>query len=393
MARIEGTAASETLTGTAENDLIFGFGGDDSAVGGAGSDGIEGDEGDDTLVGGEGADTLEGGLGGDELNGGGGGDFAECVFSDTAVHIDLNVVDQNDGDRLIAIEHVRGGDQDDVLIGNAADNWLDGYIGADSLVGNDGDDVLGVFPAGGGVVATMNGGGGSDTLRGFPSAANVSLLTQGTVDPNGLFFTGIENLSGGAELTGDDGANRLGGGSGDDMLIGRGGADRLYGDGGIDLNRNGFIVWSSTYKRTEGDDALYGGDGGDQMIGGRGDDALLGEAGKDTLKGGDDLDTLTGGLGKDKLEGDKHADRFVFASAAESGARDKARDVIVDFTRSDGDKVDLTALGITDFDAQAQIAPEGTGAVLKLDLDGDGRFDDFGLTFKGTVPVQADFLL
>jgi hypothetical protein len=68
--------------------------------------------------------------------------------------------------------------------------------------------------------------------------------------------------------------------------------------------------------------------------------------------------------------------------------------VIQDFV-SGIDRIDLRALGITDFDAQVAIgARSSTVTVVQIDLDRDGRFDDFGLQFNGGVtPVESDFIL
>ncbi|MEL6583008.1 MAG: hypothetical protein AAFQ36_04180 [Pseudomonadota bacterium] len=90
------------------------------------------------------------------------------------------------------------------------------------------------------------------------------------------------------------------------------------------------------------DDVLDGRGGRDLLIGAAGDDELIGGGGRDTLRGGSGSDTLTGGKGKDVLHGG--ADDDTFAMTVRGG-----RDKVKDFSLSD-DQVDVSALGIDDFD-------------------------------------------
>ncbi|GAA0580347.1 hypothetical protein GCM10009416_18400 [Craurococcus roseus] len=93
-----------------------------------------------------------------------------------------------------------------------------------------------------------------------------------------------------------------------------------------------------------GNDSITGEGGDDRLHGSAGDDTLLGGAGYDALMGGDGADRLAGGSGGDVLIGGAGADAFVFASAADGNDR------IQDFTRSQGDEIDLSAI---DADATA----------------------------------------
>ena len=52
-------------------------------------------------------------------------------------------------------------------------------------------------------------------------------------------------------------------------------------------------------SRSSGDDALYGGRGGDELRGGAGDDSLFGRRGPDYLNGGAGFDDGRGGQGSD----------------------------------------------------------------------------------------------
>ncbi|MBB4086383.1 beta strand repeat-containing protein [Sphingomonas carotinifaciens] len=303
-----GTVAA-TLTGNAENNLIVGR------------------TGGDTLSGGAGNDILRGAAGADLLDGGTGLDTADYTGSLGAVTINLRYATASggdaEGDRLVSIENATGGAQSDVLNGSAAANILSGAAGNDTLFGDDGND-------------TLYGGDGQDRLDGGKNE------------------------------------DALYGDAGDDWLMGGQQADRLYGGAGND-RLIGDTDWISSLAAK---DVLDGGDGDDWLVGdgtaftasGRGaDDRLTGGAGNDVLIGDGETfatgaigggDTLDGGAGDDILYGDAvtmaagsrggadtltggtGADRFVFAGSF-------GRDTITDFTRSDGDVIDLSGHGLS----------------------------------------------
>src|SRR6185295_17393591 len=77
-------------------------------------------------------------------------------------------------------------------------------------------------------------------------------------------------------------------------------------------------------------DNLDGRDGNDTLRGGAGNDFLTGGAGDDSLTGGGGGDELSGGLG---------ADHFVFDVAATT-----SQDLLNDFTRAQGDRIDVSQL-------------------------------------------------
>lgn len=80
------------------------------------------------------------------------------------------------------------------------------------------------------------------------------------------------------------GSDRLFGGYGDDTITGTAAADMLFGE--------------------HGNDTLFGGAGNDQLFGGSGNDTLSGEAGDDVIKAGSEIDTVYGGYGDDFIYGD-----------------------------------------------------------------------------------------
>ncbi|MBM6583183.1 VCBS domain-containing protein [Microvirga sp. BT689] len=151
-----------------------------------------------------------------------------------------------------------------------------------------------------------------------------------------------------------------------------------------------------------GNDTVYGtanaetikaGDGNDWVHGGAGNDTLLGEVGNDTLIGGAGADTLTGGSGKDT---------YVFESVSDSVNQVGQYDRISDFSRAQGDRVDLSALGLITWNgkggalgggvASAWYAPGGGGAILFVDRDGNGSAE-MRIDLWGTTTIMAADLI
>lgn len=201
-------------------------------------------------------------------------------------------------------------------------------------------------------------------------------------------------------LRGGEGRDRLYGGSGSDRLEGGGGNDRLYGGSGNDRLEGG-----------SGTDRLEGGSGADTLEGGSGNDTMLGEDGNDVLRGGAGGDLITGGLGRDVMTGGLGADRFIFTSPTQSGTSATTRDVITDFSRAEGDRIDLSGIdansrasgdqafrfvGTASFSGTAgELRYQHTNGVtvVSADLDGDRRAD-FTLELTGQVRLGGqDFLL
>jgi hypothetical protein len=157
---------------------------------------------------------------------------------------------------------------------------------------------------------------------------------------------------------------------------------------------------SLSLRTTAAEDTVFGRDGHDTILGLGGDDILYGDGGNDTLNGGAGADRLFGGLGKDQ---------FVYNAATESGVA--APDSIADFSRSQGDRINLSAI-----DANANAALNqafafiGAAAFSKVagqlrfeqaagstfvsgDVDGDGAAD-FSIRLDGLIPLTAsDFVL
>ena len=328
-----GTPFDDVFHGTAGSDRAFAREGDDSLSGGAG---------DDLLMGEWGNDTLDGGTGDDAIYGGDGIDWA--VFGDGPSQVDLMLTDpQETGhglDYLEEIENLLGGAGADWFAGDYGANVLEGRGGPDTLIGRGGDDTL----RGGSGNDMLWGDTGNDVIDGGEGTDTVLYLgeTAVRVDLGNPYaqVTGqgtdvlrnVENVTGSSAadtLSGNSGANQLVGGTGFDILKGGGGNDTLWGDKGYD--------W------------LHGGDGADLIYGGNG------------------RDTLDGGLGSgvDTLVGDAGADCFVFTVLAPDG-RVSDRLVIADFSRAEGDVIDLVGASPADF-ARWQVSAIASGALVSFE--------------------------
>ncbi|MEA2866166.1 MAG: large repetitive protein, partial [Bradyrhizobium sp.] len=103
------------------------------------------------------------------------------------------------------------------------------------------------------------------------------------------------------------------------------------------------------------------------ILGGAGNDTLIGGAGDDTLSGGKGNDTLTGGAG---------ANIFLFG---EQGASNL--DKILDFSNSQSDKIDISALlgshataADSNLSSYVNFAVSGNDLVLQVDVNGGSAF-------------------
>lgn len=328
-----------------------------------GSDHLEGRGGNDFLIGKGGADILDGGAG---------SDFAVYTNSTNGVTIDLvaGTATGEGNDTLIAIENIDGSMKKDTIRlgngsefanGNGGEDSIWGRAGADTLFGGDandrlygeaGDDVElsgqdgdDFLAPGTGLGTMVRGGDGNDTVSYVDANVGMTVYLWDNdafdTDFNGVVtntLDSIENAEGSTQadhIEGTDLANvlrGLGGGDtmkglgGDDELFGGDGADFLYGDDGNDVVRG-----------EKGNDNLYGGAGDNQLFGGAGNDTLWGSG------GADQVELFVGGAGKDTMHGLGGRDTFRFDQIADSGVSN-ARDTIVDLFRSEGDRIDLSAI-------------------------------------------------
>ncbi|GLK81166.1 M10 family metallopeptidase C-terminal domain-containing protein [Methylopila turkensis] len=232
------------------------------------------------------------------------------------------------------------------------------------------------------------------------------------------------------EIIGGDGV-AIEFGSGDDRLALRDGSTieglTLGGDGfdTLDFSRMTLSVHAHLGRGSadltdgvQGFERVIGGRGADQLGGSAAADTLLGEAGADRISAGDGADVLSGGagndrliggLGKDKIFGGDGGDKISYSSVAESTNR--ARDVIMDFSSRQGDRIDLSAIDANTIESdnqqfdwvgdaafsnvagQLRFETRGDLFLVEGDVNGDGTAD-FSLGFKNVAALTADdFLL
>jgi Ca2+-binding RTX toxin-like protein len=366
-------ASNGTTVRGVENMIFVATAFDDVVIGGDSFDRLRGLAGADRLEGRGGVDLLAGGIGGgDTLLGGDDFDFlffdpfGAPSFADGGDSIDRSTVDYSTapagvtirllspdqastlpgGHTVINIEAItiigtafadtvtadpghiggfEGGAGNDVYVG-ADSRWLDRYAGGE------GDDVLIASPL---ATVLLSGDQGDDSLVG---GAGDDTLTD---------FAGNDTIEGRA------GNDLIDAGDGDDLIDGGDGADFINAGQGADSITAG--EGDDVVGGLFGDDSIDGGAGADELFGGTGRDRIFGGDGADSLGGGPDDDVLSGGFGDDRLEtgsgldtatGGAGADFFVYGSRA--GAADTGdpatRETITDFSRSDGDRIDLTEI-------------------------------------------------
>ncbi|MGF7151684.1 DNA-binding beta-propeller fold protein YncE [Sphingomonas zeicaulis] len=321
----------------------------DTIQGAGDADTFFGRGGDDSISGLGGNDVLTGGLGADRLDGGDGVDTAGYATATAAVSASLlagrGLTGEALGDRFISIENLTGSAFDDSLYGDNGTNTILGGAGNDTLYGYLGDDRL-------------EGGAGDDLVRGGEGADT---------------------------LLGGDGADKLVGDEGNDVIDGGAGSDVVYGGAG--------------------DDSIDGGADADTLRGDEANDTLTGGTGDDVLLGGDGNDVLIGGAGRDSMYGGAGADRFVFNAASESVLA--ARDILRDFSQTDGDLIDLSAIDsgaasgaftlVGAFTGTAgELTATAVGAFQQVqgDVNGDGVADFTILVAAGGSSLtSADFAL
>jgi Ca2+-binding RTX toxin-like protein len=427
-----GGGGNDTLLGGAGRDTLNGGNGDDTVDGQGGADTLSGGEGDDTIVWdgqNDGDDTILADAGGDTLsvggkstddtftvgqsgamelivsqgtgsisvmgsgleagieavviNGGSGNDTVTITDVDQVGALVLTVNGGSGSDTITATgaslgnvrlaingglgddtltgsadaDTISGDDGNDIIAGEAGDDTLSGNVGADAISGGDGNDVVGGDDGN----DTALGDAGDDSLMG---SFGDDMLTGGigndTID-GGFGNDMLNGMSGNDSLLGNFGNDRIAAGSGDDTINGGNDNDTIQGHGGADLidgsHGDDSILGQAgndTIFGDDGNDTIMGGNGNDVIYGEDGDDVIDGEGASDTIVGGDGNDTLRGGGSNDTITGDQGDDVINGNSGSDTASTGEGADVISSVETIDENFVLSTDL-IQDFETLANL--------------------------------------
>ena len=323
-----GTNYNDTLIGDANNNGLEGGAGADTLIGGGGAlnfasyfhagIGITADLADpsqntgdaagdiyiginsligsnfvDTLIGDNNDNYLRGRGGGDVLNGGGGSDTADYARGG-AVRADLSNPATNTGDAAgdtyISIENLRGSDFNDVLVGDAGNNTLDGGLGVDQTI---------YTAATGGITVDMAAG----TVSG-PGVGNDTLVSIESIRGSAFADTYVATGYTGASAFGSVTAtyNEFEGMAGDDIITGNGTTALSY------LHATSGVTVDIAAGIATGDASV----GTDTFTGVR---IVRGSAFDDTLRGSNNpnVELFEGDAGNDFIDGRGGFDRVTYS--------------------------------------------------------------------------------
>jgi Ca2+-binding RTX toxin-like protein len=292
-----GSAYSDVLIGDAGNNTLQGGAGGDTLTGGAGADALHGDDGTDTVdysgagnsvvinlatgrgtgnvaegdtysgienvIGSQFADVLYGNGSANLLRGGNGDDvyhvsIGDVVDEGAGAGNDKVVSDANYtlGANVEALEGTGGGalvltgnTLNNTIIGNGAGNWIDGGVGADTMMGGAGDDIYVVDNVGDVVEDYLGNNSIVTTVQ--LNLSNVRGNFASITAAEGFNFN-VEGTSGNNVLKGNAVANTLKGNGGNDTIYGMLGNDKLYGGTGKDT-----FVFDTRLNKTKNVDKIY----------------------------------------------------------------------------------------------------------------------------------------
>lgn len=265
------------------------------------------------------------------------------------------------------IENAIGGSGNDRLLGNQADNFLDGGTGADYMAGGIGNDsyvVDNILD-----VVVENAGGGTDIVQ---SSITYTLSTN----VENLILTGAANINGTGNtlnnyIIGNSGSNILTGGAGNDTLDGGSGSDQLIGGVGNDtyvVDNIGDVV---VEKVNEGTDTVQSSitytlsaNVENLILTGIDDIDGIGNALNNVITGNNGNNNLDGGLGADRLAGGAGDDTYIV---------DNIGDVVLESENEGSDTV-LSSISYT--------LPAN---VEKLILTGTSNINGTGNTLDNTI--------
>lgn len=261
----------------------------------------------------------------------------------------------------------------------------------------------------------VDAGSGRDIVRALKEDGNV--ITLGSGDDRyfgagfGTFATDLgDSVQGG---TGNDTfffstfKSRYDGGTGNDFFFSEGWQNTIRGGTGVDtvsyeLRNSGVTINLARDRVETGTTRIERLFSIENVRGKSADDIIIGNAQNNVLQGGGGMDALRGGRG---------ADRFVFTDPTEARISLSRAEIIEDFSRRQGDKIDLsqidartgpgnqafTFIGDEDFSGrrgELRFTQNSSDDLLvQGDVNGDGSAD-FQFLVAGVASLLAsDFLL
>jgi Ca2+-binding RTX toxin-like protein len=306
-----------------------------------GNDTITGSSGDDTLLGYAGNDLLDGGAGADRLDGGSGNDTyivdnVGDVVSETGVGAAGGIDTVNSSVTTVLGDNIEnltftgtgnikadGNALDNLMIGNTGNNFFDGFGGADTYRGGEGDDGYVIELTDDNKVVDViieKAGEGSDFVEiwaGNAALGPVNITMAANLEDADASFSnsGVRiNIKGNAldnNIIGNDAANTLDGGAGADTLSGGAGDDTYIVDNLDDVINEGVDQGIDTVKvaiPTAGGTYILGDNLENatltntvafNLTGNALNNVLTGNAAANRIDGGAGADTLNGGAGND----------------------------------------------------------------------------------------------
>ena len=288
-----GDEAANNIVGTDTTDVLCGWDGTDTLIGGFSSDALFGgndndlivqdgqqDDAGDAIDGGDGIDTLDY-SGMEDVHGGLAGITVDLPGMTVTKFRDRFYMQT---DNVQNVEKFLGSRFDDRMIGDAANNYFEGYGGEDTLEGGAGNDSL----EGGAGNDLLRGGTGNDMFLVTPSSYADSDIIDGG---DGNDILGFYQLDGGVNL---------------DLAVGT--LRRYQGNAIVGIDT---VLSIENAVGTGFNDTLSGSAIAELLNGSCGNDVLSGAEGADTLGGGIGNDTLTGGAGNDRIVGEDGDDMII----------------------------------------------------------------------------------
>jgi serralysin len=387
------TAGSDVIKGTESgNDIIIGTNkGNDKIYGLGGDDFIKGSAGNNLIDGGSGWNTLS---------------YTETFWHRDGVKsgVTVDVVKgtvKNSWGGTDTVKNVQGYEGTHLVDrfngGNANDSFM-GLRGNDTLVGGKGLDEARYYKDAKydgklGIVADLvkgkikDGFGTVDTIKSIERVIGTKFNDVFKGDAEDNHFRGLQ------------GKDRFDGGAGTDT-VSFDFHETYKGQKGIvvDLRKTTGQIVNDGFGNTENAKSIEVVDGShlnDRITlgsaeggawGAAGNDYLSAGKGKNWLSGGDGDDRLVAGASENWLSGGDGKDTFVFASAKDSMKGTITRDFIEDFSRSDGDRIDLSALDVSFKNVKTTVNTNGDTIVT---VDAAGSIDlqfliDGNLTLKAS---------